>query len=320
MVRTNRPLVERMTLVWHDWFATSNEGVGSQRLMIGQNRLFRNNAMGSFAKLLLNVTRDPAMLVWLSGVDNTKNAPNENYGRELMELFTLGAGRGYTENDVREQARALTGFRDEWDENLGPINFHFDAEYHDGGMKRILGKRGTVRLARRLPAVPHPPEPSLLLRAEAVVLLRADAARQAHGPRAGARVRAGQLRRAPDRRGDPPPPRPLPRAAHGEGPVGLRGGPVARHGTRRRHRRLDLDRPPDGPAPVQPSERGRAGTTPGGSTAAPGAAAGTPPPKPSRTAASTRTTHTRPTIRRRPSIARSRSGATRPSRRERVPA
>jgi uncharacterized protein DUF1800 len=142
MVRTNRPLVERMTLVWHDWFATSNAGVGSQRLMIGQNRLFRNNAMGSFAKLLLTVTRDPAMLVWLSGVDNTKNAPNENYGRELMELFTLGAGRGYSENDVREQARALTGFRDEWDENLGPINFHFDAEYHDGGMKRILGKRG----------------------------------------------------------------------------------------------------------------------------------------------------------------------------------
>jgi hypothetical protein len=142
MVRTNRPLVERMTLVWHDWFATSNAGVGSQRLMLHQNKLFRKHALGSFANLLLGVTRDPAMLVWLSGVDNTRAAPNENYGRELMELFTLGAGRGYTETDVREQARALTGFRDEWDENLGPINFHFDAEYHDFGMKRILGKRG----------------------------------------------------------------------------------------------------------------------------------------------------------------------------------
>jgi uncharacterized protein (DUF1800 family) len=142
MVRTNRPLVERMTLVWHDWFATSNAGVGSQRLMLHQNKLFRRNALGSFAKLLLGVTADPAMLVWLSGVQNTKTAPNENYGRELMELFTLGAGRGYSEGDVREQARALTGFRDEWNDNLGPINFHFDPDYHDRGVKRILGKRG----------------------------------------------------------------------------------------------------------------------------------------------------------------------------------
>jgi uncharacterized protein (DUF1800 family) len=142
MVRSNRPLVERMTLVWHDWFATSNDGVGSQRLMLLQNQLFRKHAMGSFASLLLAVTRDPAMLIWLSGVDNTKNAPNENYGRELMELFTLGAGRGYGENDVREQARALTGFRNDWDDNIGPHNFRFDPEYHDNGVKKILGKRG----------------------------------------------------------------------------------------------------------------------------------------------------------------------------------
>jgi hypothetical protein len=142
MVRSNRPLVERMTLVWHDWFATSNDGVGSQRLMLGQNKLFRKHALGSFSKLLLGVTRDPAMLIWLSGVDNTKEAPNENYGRELMELFTLGAGRGYTENDVREQARALTGFRYEWDESVGPHKFHFDREYHDHRAKRIFGKRG----------------------------------------------------------------------------------------------------------------------------------------------------------------------------------
>jgi hypothetical protein len=142
MVRSNRPLIERMTLVWHDWFATSNDGVGSQRLMLGQNKLFRKNALGSFAKLLSGVTRDPAMLIWLSGVDNTKDAPNENFGRELMELFTLGAGRGYSERDVREQARALTGFRNEWDDSIGPHNFHFDAGYHDRGVKRILGKRG----------------------------------------------------------------------------------------------------------------------------------------------------------------------------------
>jgi Protein of unknown function (DUF1800) len=142
MVRSNRPLVERMTLIWHDWFATSNDGVGSQLLMLRQNKLFRKNALGSFAKLLAGVTRDPAMLIWLSGIDNTRDAPNENYGRELMELFTLGAGRGYTERDVREQARALTGFRNDWNDTIGPHNFHFDRQFHDNGVKRILGKRG----------------------------------------------------------------------------------------------------------------------------------------------------------------------------------
>jgi uncharacterized protein (DUF1800 family) len=142
MVRSNRQLVERMTLVWHDWFATSNDGVGSQRLMVRQNKLFRRHALGSFGALLLDVTRDPAMLIWLSGAENTKWSPNENYGRELMELFTLGAGRGYTERDVREQARALTGFRLDWDDGVGPHNFRFDPEYHDAGVKRVLGARG----------------------------------------------------------------------------------------------------------------------------------------------------------------------------------
>ena len=111
MVRTNAPLIERMTLIWHDWFATSNDGVGSQRLMLFQNEMLRRHALGSFRDLLLDVTNDPAMLMWLSGVCNRKGAPNENYARELMELFTLGADRGaYTEDDVREQARALTGW------------------------------------------------------------------------------------------------------------------------------------------------------------------------------------------------------------------
>jgi uncharacterized protein (DUF1800 family) len=142
MVRTNRPLVERMALVWHDWFATSNDGVGAQRLLIHQNELFRRYALSSFADLLVRVTRDPAMLLWLSGSENTKESPNENYARELMELFTLGADRGYTEEDVREQARALTGFQNEWSEGIGPHNFRFDPEQHDGGVKRMLGKRG----------------------------------------------------------------------------------------------------------------------------------------------------------------------------------
>jgi uncharacterized protein (DUF1800 family) len=142
MVRSNRPLVERMTLVWHDWFATSNEGVGSQRLMLGQNNLFRRHGLGSFHQLLLAVTKDPAMLLWLNGTDNEKDAPNENYGREMMELFTLGASRGYSERDVREQARALTGWRNDWDDDKGPVNFRYDRERHDTGAKRIFGKRG----------------------------------------------------------------------------------------------------------------------------------------------------------------------------------
>ena len=142
MVRTSRPLVERMSLVWHDWFATSNEGVGSQRLMLRQNNLFRSRGLGSFEQLLLAVTKEPAMLLWLSGTDNEKGSPNENYGREMMELFTLGAGHGYTERDVREQARALTGFRNDWDDDKGPVNFRYDPERHDPGLKRIFGKRG----------------------------------------------------------------------------------------------------------------------------------------------------------------------------------
>jgi len=142
MVRTRRPLVERMALVWHDWFATSNEGVGSARLMIRQNKLFRRLALRSFEDLLREVTRDPAMLIWLSGSGSTKEAPNENYARELMELFTLGAARGYSERDVREQARALTGFEHEWDDNLGPVSFHFEHDNHDSGVKRVFGERG----------------------------------------------------------------------------------------------------------------------------------------------------------------------------------
>jgi uncharacterized protein (DUF1800 family) len=142
MVRTSRPLVERMTLVWHDWFATSNDGVGSQRLMLDQNKLLRRHSLGSFEHLVLDLTRDPAMLLWLSGASNTKWEPNENYARELMELFTLGAGRGYTERDVREQARALTGFRYDWKRSVGPTNFRFDDERHDTGTKRILGRKG----------------------------------------------------------------------------------------------------------------------------------------------------------------------------------
>jgi uncharacterized protein (DUF1800 family) len=143
MVRGNQPLVERMTLVWHDWFATSNQKVGSQALMLNQNQTLRAGALGSFEALLSSVTRDPAMLLWLDGVKNTSRAPNENYGRELMELFTLGASNGYTETDVREQARALTGWRSlAAKQGAQPSDFFFQRQAHDAGAKTIFGRTG----------------------------------------------------------------------------------------------------------------------------------------------------------------------------------
>ena len=165
MVRTSRPLVERMALVWHDWFATSNSGVGSQRLMLNQNQLFRDHGLGSFKQLLLDVTQDPAMLLWLNGSDNSRWSPNENYAREMMELFTLGAGRGYTETDVREQARALTGFRNDWRKGVGVVNFRYDPKSHDPGMKTIFKHRGafTWKDSVRL-AVSNPNHPSFFVR------------------------------------------------------------------------------------------------------------------------------------------------------------
>ena len=140
MVRSDQPLVERMTLVWHDWFATAD--VGQVALNLKQNELFRRRGLGSFENLLLAVTKDPAMLVWLSGNENQRGAPNENYARELMELFTLGASNGYSEDDVREQARALTGWTNDWDDDRGMVNFRFEADRHDTGRKRIFGRTG----------------------------------------------------------------------------------------------------------------------------------------------------------------------------------
>jgi uncharacterized protein (DUF1800 family) len=141
MVRTNRPLIERMTLIWHSWFACSVEQ-STQALMLKQNRMMRSHALGNFLQLFLDVTKDPAMLLFLSGSDNTKDSPNENYGREMMELFSLGADRGYNQQDVHEQARALTGWTNDWDQSLGPVRFRFDASLHDPGVKRIFGHRG----------------------------------------------------------------------------------------------------------------------------------------------------------------------------------
>ena len=136
MLFSQRPLQEKMTLFWHTHFATANSKVGNAVLMLNQMHLFREQGLGSFETLLQNVTRDPAMLIWLDNRQNRKGAPNENYAREVQELFTVGIGN-YTEQDIKEAARAFTGHS--LDRNLTYI---FNKNQHDAGQKTFQGQTG----------------------------------------------------------------------------------------------------------------------------------------------------------------------------------
>ncbi|MCI0705497.1 MAG: DUF1800 domain-containing protein, partial [Planctomycetia bacterium] len=129
------PVGERLALIWHDHFATGNAKVKNVRSMRRQNDLFRTHAQAKFATLLNAVVRDPALLEYLDSPANRKGHPNENLARELMELFTLGIGN-YTEADVKEAARCLTGWSVEEDK------FIESATRHDDGEKTVLGKTG----------------------------------------------------------------------------------------------------------------------------------------------------------------------------------
>jgi len=129
------PLRERMTLVWHDHFATSNDKVGDVRLMYAQNELFRVHGLGDFRTLLKAVARDPAMLRWLDGDSNRRGHANENFARETLELFTLGRGN-YGERDVQEAARAFSGW------GISGRTSLFLPEHHDDGEKTLLGHTG----------------------------------------------------------------------------------------------------------------------------------------------------------------------------------
>src|SRR5215210_5691368 len=133
MLFSPRPLEEKMTLFWHGHFASTNSKVGKPPYMLLQNKLFRDNALGGFADLVLKVTQNPAMLVFLDGKDNVKGRPNENYARELMELFTLGIGK-YSEKDIKESARALTGW------TIRNDRFFDNTTQHDTGRKTYLGQ------------------------------------------------------------------------------------------------------------------------------------------------------------------------------------
>lgn len=135
MLHSLHPLREKLTLFWHDHFATSVNKVASTPLMFKQNQTLREHALGKFEPFLQAMSKDAAMLVWLDSNSNIKGKANENYARELMELFSLGVGN-YTETDIREAARAFTGWHTEEGE------YTFEKGQHDDGEKTIFGKKG----------------------------------------------------------------------------------------------------------------------------------------------------------------------------------
>ena len=137
MLTTSHPLEEKLTLFWHGHFATGDAKVRDYRMMLRQNDMLRHNADGTLRTLLVGILKDPAMLVYLDNGENVKAHPNENFGRELLELFTMGVGH-YTERDVREAARAFTG----WTNDV--LEFRFDEAQHDFGDKTFLGRTGPL--------------------------------------------------------------------------------------------------------------------------------------------------------------------------------
>ena len=135
MVYTQRPLQEKMVLFWHGLLTSAFSKVGRGPRMYDQNQLFRTHALGPFDVLLKAISRDPAMLIWLDSRRNRKISPNENFARELMELFSMGEGT-FSESDVREAARAFTGYF------LTQEGFIFRDSQHDFGVKSFLGQSG----------------------------------------------------------------------------------------------------------------------------------------------------------------------------------
>ena len=155
MITTQCPLEEKIALFWHGLFATGFAKLNHPRAMLNQIDMFRRHGLGSFSNLLLELSKDPSMIIWLDNQDNHKGAINENYGRELMELFSMGIGN-YTEEDIKECARAFTGWtleNAEWmtycsrQDSVWPyarIDWHFEyRDYdHDDGEKTFLGETG----------------------------------------------------------------------------------------------------------------------------------------------------------------------------------
>jgi uncharacterized protein (DUF1800 family) len=152
MAVASSPLPEKLTLLWHGHFATSLQKVRFPKLMYVQNQLFRTMGAASFAALTQAVAKDPAMLIWLDASTDKKSHPNENFARELMELFTLGIGN-YSEEDVREAARCFTGWV--FDHQTG--SFAFQVRQHDDGIKTVLGRTGNLAGEDVIDLVTHSP-------------------------------------------------------------------------------------------------------------------------------------------------------------------
>jgi uncharacterized protein (DUF1800 family) len=142
MTAVTTPVHEKLTLIWHNHFATSAAMVWSPAAMAAQNQKLRTLGTGDFRTLAYAMLTDWAMLDWLNGLQNVAKAPNENLSREFMELFALGHGDGYTEADVREGARALTGWAITLDGST-----RLEPELHDGGVKTVLGVTGPLDAA-----------------------------------------------------------------------------------------------------------------------------------------------------------------------------
>ena len=154
MVGTPRPLQEKMALFWHGHFTSSEEKVRDYRKMLKQVELFQREGMGNFRTLLIAAAQDPAMLAYLDAGVNVKGSPNENFAREIMEMFTMGVGN-YTEHDIREAARAFTGW------NFVGLEFHADPAKHDDGEKTFFGETARydgVGIIDRILAAPATPQ------------------------------------------------------------------------------------------------------------------------------------------------------------------
>jgi uncharacterized protein (DUF1800 family) len=139
MLTTPSPLTERMTLFWHNHFVSSQQKVRLAELMYRQNVTLRANALGNFGMMLHAIARDPAMVIYLDNAQNRKGTPNENFAREVMELFTLGEGH-YSEQDIKEAARAFTG----WSLDRDTGEFMYRRFIHDYGSKTVLGRSGNL--------------------------------------------------------------------------------------------------------------------------------------------------------------------------------
>ena len=260
MVRTSKPLHERMTLVWHDWFATSRDGVGPAKLMLRQNQLFRRVGLSSFPGLLAGGharPRDAALAL----------RRRQREGLAERELRARADGAVHARRRPRRVHRARRSRASPGADRLplhveqqarpGSLSVRPEASRHR--LEAHLRQARPLRLARLVPPLRPPPEAPVVLCDEALGLLRPGAAERGHPALARAPLRPQRLRDRAGRRRDPAPPRALHRAAHGQVAGALPRRPVARARPRDRHRSLDLAAPARRPAALLPAERRRLG-------------------------------------------------------------